>query len=171
MPIVTTVRTTDDAVHILTWHDIAAIWIKGKPTIENQRETETLVLGALGRHADRYGAFVIINGELHPPTFEVRHELDMIYNRLTQRLQGVAYVILGRGFQTAVIRATLIGSNWLSRRPYPTSVSGDLKKGIGWLYYTLPKDPERGEMNDFLDALGSMMQGEAPETLRGKRRR
>lgn len=168
MPAISTARTKDEAVHIMTWHDVGVIWIKGAATVDNQRETETLMIDALGKRANRYGAFVIINGDFPPPTYQVRQELDVIYERIAHRLQGVAYAILGDGFQTAVIRAAIVGSNWLSRRPYPTSVSGDIRKGANWLYYTMPKDPERGDIGDFVNAVQAMMRGEAPETLRGK---
>jgi len=170
MPTVVTAKTKDEAVHILTWHDIGAIWVKGIPTVENQRETELLVINALGQYANSYGAFVIINAALPPPTYEVRTELDTIYNRLAPRLRCVAYVILGSGFQTALIRTALVGSNWVSRRPYPTSTTSDLRKGASWLYYTMPKDPERGNVDDFLGALDAFMHGEVPDTIRGKRK-
>lgn len=170
MPTVKTAQSKDAAIHIMAWHDVGVLWFNGNPTVENQRETETLMIEALGQHANRYGAFVLINGEVHPPTYEVRQELDIIYDRIAHRLHAVAYVILGRGFQGAVIRATLIGSNWLSRRAYPTSVSGDLGKGANWLYYTMPKDPERGDVGEFLNAVEAMMRGEAPETLRRNQR-
>jgi hypothetical protein len=79
-------------------------------------------------------------------------------------------VILGGGIKATVIKTALMGSNWLSRRPYPTSTTTDLKKGISWMYYTMPKDPERGSEGDFLEALNAMMRGEAPDTIHGKRK-
>jgi hypothetical protein len=170
MPIVKTAQSKDAAIHIMTWHDVGVLWFKGSPTVENQRETETLMFEALGPHANRYGAFVIIDGEVHPPSSKVRQELEAIYTRLTPRLQCAGYVILGQGFQKSILRAALIGSHWISRKPYPTSVSGDLGKGANWLYYTMPRDPERGGVDDFLNAVEAMMRGEAPETLRGKQR-
>lgn len=170
MPTVVTAKTKDEAIHILAWHDICAIWFKRMPTVDNQRETERLVLAALGQHASRYGSFVIINGDLSPPPYEVRTELDVIYNRIGPRLRCVSYVILGGGLKATLIKTSLVGSNWLSRRPYPTSTTSDLKKGISWMYYTMPKDPERGSEEDFLEALNAMMRGEGPDTIRGKRK-
>jgi hypothetical protein len=63
-------------------------------------------------------------------------------------------------------RATLMTMNLITRRPYPTSVHSDVRKGAEWLFSTLDRDPERGTVDQFTQALSAAVRGEAPTTLR-----
>ncbi len=170
MPAVTIERSTDDAVLIMTWHDFYVVWLDGPMTVENQRESEAFGRKLMERWPRGVGMLVVINEAARAPTPEVRKELNEIYRRITPNLRGVSYAILGSGMSVQLAKATLIGMNLLARRPYRSSVTSDLRNAAKWLFYTLGEDPERGTVDQFLQALKSAVQGESPQTLRTQKR-
>ncbi len=168
MPAITIERSSDEAVITMAWHDLVAIWLKGPLTIANQRESEQHTRQCIAQWPRGIGMMVVID-ETPPVSAEVRRELDAIYRRIGPGLRGVAYVVLGGGFNALVARSALTAGGWLARHPYPTSTTGDLKKGVSWLHYTLGEDPERGTVDQFIQALAAAVSGEDPQTLRIKR--
>jgi hypothetical protein len=166
MPAVTIEHSLDEAVMTMSWHDLFAIWLKGTLTIANQRETEEHAQKCIRQWSRGIGIMVVVDDSTPPISTEVRRELDAIYRRLTPGTRGVSYVILGNGFNTAVARGALAATNWVMRRPYPTSTANDLNKGARWLHYALGEDPERGSVEQFIQALAAAVRGEAPQTLK-----
>lgn len=170
MPAVTIERSSDDAVITMVWHDLVAIWLKGPLTIANQRETEEFIRECIGQWSRGIGLMIVIDEDTPQISNEVRKELEAIYHRLGPSLRGVAYVVLGGGFNALVARSSLTATGWVTRRSYPTSTSGDLRKGTTWLHYTLGEDPERGTVDQFIHALSAATRGEDPQTLRIKKK-
>lgn len=166
MPAVTIERSTDDAVVVMFWHDILAVWLKGPATIANQRDAERIASKLLEQWPRGIAMMVVIGVGLPLPSAEVKRELDAIYRRLAPNLRALSYVVLGSGFHPTMVRSHLIASNWVMRRPYATSTTGDVKKGATWLFYTLGEDAERGSVDQFTQALAAAVRGEAPTTLR-----
>jgi hypothetical protein len=164
MPAVTITRSLDEAVITMSWHDMFAVWLKGTVTIANQREMEHHAQKSIQQWPRGIGMMVAILDTTPPIANEVRRELDGIYNRLTPSTRCLSYVLLGSGFNIAVARGALTATNWVTRRPYPTSTTNDLRKGTNWLHYALGEDPERGSIDEFTRALTAAVRGEVPQT-------
>jgi hypothetical protein len=137
-----------------------AVWLTGTRTIANHREMEHHAQQCIQQWPRGIGMMVAIVDTTPPISTEVRREVDAIYDRLTPGVRGVSYVILGSGFNIAVARGALTATSWVPRRPYPTSTTNDLKKGTHWLHYSLGEDPERGSIDDFIQALTAAVRGE-----------
>lgn len=169
MPAVTIERSSDESVLTMAWHDLFAIWFQGPLTVANQREAEQHARKCIDQWSRGIGMMIVINEAMPPPSNEVRPELNAIFGRIGSSLRGVAYVVHGKGFNAMMARSTLTASTWLARRPYPMSTSSDLTKGAKWLHYTLGEDPERGSVEQFVQALAAASRGEEPQTLRTKK--
>jgi hypothetical protein len=171
MPDVTIERSADETTVFMSWHDLLAVWVNGSATVENQNETARHAQVLVERWPRGIGIIVVIDDGSPAPSKEVKQEISAMYQRLAPNLRGVCFVMKGHGLQMAMVRGTLIAMNWVARRPYPTSITGDLQKGVNWLHYTLGNDPDRGTVDQFIVALNAAVLGEPLQTLRMRKKR
>lgn len=152
MIVVRTFRSADGEIIGLHHHDLFALVIAGRASVENQREAERWVIECARGLSSKMGLVVVIDAAVPMPEDAVRRELDAIYLRLSPQIRAVGYAIEGTGFHSAAVRAVLTGVNFVTRRPYPTHTTSDLRGALSWVLGQLERDPRRGEPLAVIDA-------------------
>jgi hypothetical protein len=141
-PSVTTAKHRWQAPIVFTG-SVFAIIDDGRAQPEEYLEAEALILAKAAELPGGLGCMVIVPAGAKPPPDAQRKAIDGVLTRLSSHLRGLAWVVEGRGFGGAAVRAVLIGLSLYGRRPYPTQVSSSVDDALGWLLTKLGTDADQ----------------------------
>jgi hypothetical protein len=92
---------------------------------------------ALQRHATLYprnmGCLIVIPHGARPPSERARATVNTLLDRHSDSFFGLAWVVEGRGFNSAMVRAALTAMGLARRRPHASYVSSSIDDSLSWL--------------------------------------
>ncbi len=118
---------------IAEWRNIFAVIDDGLSTPAQYELPEK----KLARHALAYpgqvGCLIVIPHGTPQPPEATRNAVNVILDRHAGAFLGLAWVVEGKGFNSALTRATLTTMALARRRPHAWRVTTSVEEAIGWL--------------------------------------
>jgi hypothetical protein len=150
-------RRSPVPVPVVMWKDIFALVDQGRTEVADYPILERMVCEQAVKHPVGLACLVIIPSTATPPSDEVRRAINDVLTRLGPKLRCLCWLVEGSGFRAATVRAALAGLRILSRPPYPTLVSGDLRTALRWVMPHLQDGTAR--LDDIPSAMDAINQG------------
>ena len=118
---------------LVTWRNLFMLVDNGRasPGAYLTPEGELVKLGQC--YGKNLGCLVVIPAEASQPPEEARRAINDAWERQAASIKGVAWVVEGRGFQSAVVRATLTTMGLVRRKLQTWKVVDNVEEGLGWL--------------------------------------
>lgn len=121
-------------VPVVMWRDIFALVDRGRADVSDYPILERMVREQAEQHPRGLGCLVIIPASANPPPDDVRRAINDVLTNLAPLLRCLCWLVEGRGFRAAAVRAALAGLRIVHRPPYPTTVENDLSAALHWMF-------------------------------------
>jgi hypothetical protein len=144
-------------VPVVLWRDIFALVDRGRTSVSDYPALEAMVRKQAEQYPRGLGCLVIIPANADPPPDDVRRAINDVLTRLAPSLLCLCWLVEGRGFRAAAVRAALAGLRIARRPPYPTTVASDMIAALRWIILHLPNGGAR--MSDIPIAAGAISEG------------
>jgi hypothetical protein len=116
------------------WRDIFALVDRGQTNVSEYPILEAMVREQAEQHPRGLGCLVIIPANANPPPDNVRRAINDVLTRLSPSLLCLCWLVEGKGFRAAAVRAALAGLRIVRRPPYPTTVASDMISALRWMF-------------------------------------
>jgi hypothetical protein len=137
----------DDAVKMGKCGSIIVIRYKATPTRETVKLFEDVIGKLLNENREhRWALLIIIEASIPVPKNTFQTAMAKLMNSADSPVSAIGHVVLGRGFQAAAVRFSIIGTIMLSRAKYPVKVFQDSGKALDWLSTTTPQIVKVGDL-------------------------
>jgi len=114
--------------------DVAVIRWFSSPTIVSVPVMERALSRAIRDLAGRpCFVMVVVDSSVPAPNAEARDALARSIERHDSTISGVAYVVFGEGFQSAMLRGVITSLMLLSRPSHTTKVFGSIPEAVAWV--------------------------------------
>ncbi len=123
----------DVGLPMTTWRNIYMIVDNGRAPASAYSVPEAELNKLVCRYGSNCGILVILPAEATQPTEEARAAINGCLERHAHNLKGVTWVVEGRGFHSAVVRATLTTMGLVRRKMQTWKVVDNVEEGLGWL--------------------------------------
>ncbi len=149
----------DVCLSMTTWRNICMIVDNGRAAPSAYSVPETELNKLVARYGANCGILTVIPADATQPSEEARAAINGCLERNAHNLKGVVWVVEGRGFASAVVRATLTTMGLVRRKMQTWKVVDNVEEGLGWLStrVTMHGDVE------LQDALRAMAEIRAPK--------
>jgi serine/threonine protein kinase len=120
-------------LHVAMWGDIFVLVDHGQARPQDYVTVGELVIAGAAMHPKGMGGLTIIPPDATPPSEDARLAMNRLMGGLGSSLRCFSWLVEGRGFQGAMVRAVLTGVKMLGRFPYEVHVSSEMGEALTWI--------------------------------------
>ena len=130
-------------LQVILWEDLFVVVDDGRADAADYPRLGDLVMAQCERHPRGVGALTLVPANARPPTPEARRAIGELLARPAVSVRCAAWVVEGRGFEGALVRAVLTGIQVFGRYPYKIHISTELDEALGWMMAQLARGAAR----------------------------
>lgn len=130
-------RAKSEGTFYLVECDVVILVDDGTGSVDDYESLARVAKGMCRDCPNGFGLLVVIPSHARPPTDQARNIISETMEQCGSRLRCVCWLVEGRGFQAAMVRAVLNGLRLLARRNFEASVETELLSALRQLYETL----------------------------------
>jgi hypothetical protein len=117
----------------LLWRDIVAIIDDGRQSGPAYQALTRLAAALKTEHPRGYGLLIIVPKNARPPSDQARRAINEALEAAVGGLKCVCWLVEGKGFQAAMVRAVLTGLRFFPRSAFESNVKSDLSDAVEWI--------------------------------------
>jgi hypothetical protein len=118
---------------VIVWHDVFVLVDDGSAKPADYALIETQIHRQAAANPMGLACLVIIPSNARPPSDEVRRSLKAGFQRVSRCLRCTCWLVEGRGFRAATVRAALAGLRLFIRVSHPTRITDNLEDAVRWM--------------------------------------
>lgn len=122
-----------DPLSPLLWRDLVIIVDDGRQSAPAYEAFIPLARALKLDYPDGYGLLIIIPRNARPPSDQTRKAINDTFAMSEDGLKAVCWLVEGKGFQAAMVRAVLTGLRLLPRVAFESAVKGEMDDALAWL--------------------------------------
>jgi hypothetical protein len=155
-------------LQVILWEDLFVVVDDGRADATDYPRLGDLVEAQCKRYPRGVGALTIVPAHARPLTPEARRAIGELLARPVISVRCASWVVEGRGFEGAMVRAVLTGIQVFGRYPYKIHISNELDEALGWMLAQLAGSAARqGTVATAARFIRSQRAREAPEHSSG----
>lgn len=124
---------TSDPLLLLRWRDLVAVVDDGRRSAPAYQALASFSAALKVEHPRGYGMLIIIPQNARPPSEPARRAISEALTAGAGGLSCLCWLVEGKGFQAATVRAVLTGVRTFQGFPFETSVKSDLTEALTWI--------------------------------------
>jgi hypothetical protein len=120
-------------LQVILWEDLFVVVDDGRADAADYPRLGDLVMAQCKRHPRGVGALTLVPAAARPLTPEARRAIGELLARPAISVRCASWVVEGRGFEGAMVRAVLTGIQVFGRYPYKIHIATELEEALGWM--------------------------------------
>jgi hypothetical protein len=120
-------------LQVILWEDLFVVIDDGRADAADYPRLGDLVMAQCERYPLGVGALTLVPANARPLTPEARRAVGELLARPVISVRCASWVVEGRGFEGAMVRAVLTGIQVFGRYPYKIHIATELEEALGWM--------------------------------------
>jgi hypothetical protein len=121
------------SLHLIGWRDILVVVDHGAAGPDDYARVEVRINELTVENPRGVGVLTIVPPNAVPPTDEARRAIKSGLGRVGHKIRCTCWLVEGRGFRAATVRAALAGLRLFLRTSHPSHVADSLEASIRWM--------------------------------------